>query len=95
MNKTLRNLLNDLFQDADPSSQISADLANAIVSVHLAKFEEFISQALQKRDEEILEWVSKRQRWLGSDPQTSLSELKDYLFPSTDKDFLNQGRESK
>jgi hypothetical protein len=39
----LRRLLNDFFGDIDTEAKIDSELANAIVSVHLKKFESLFS----------------------------------------------------
>lgn len=43
----LRLLLNDFFQDIDTEATVGADLANAIVDVHLKKFTRFLEEELK------------------------------------------------
>ena len=45
----LREMLNNFFQDVDTEGKIDTQLANAIVDVHLLKFQIFIEEEIWQK----------------------------------------------
>jgi hypothetical protein len=61
----IRFLLDDFLQDIDTENKIDANLANAIIDVHLKKFRSFSQQLIEKTISEIKTRMPKEKRGSG------------------------------
>jgi hypothetical protein len=76
--KRIRLLLNNFLQDIDTENKIDADVANAIVSVHLTKFRSFAHDLIAQVKAETAEDICSMIDLYESQAPSTLEQWREY-----------------